>query len=305
MTPTLKTVNSLALTTLTITTTLLVTACAGWSEPEGALRKETIYAVTANLDLIKFNAGQPRRVLEKRVVTGLPRGETLLGVDYRVARGVLYALSGTASGSARLYTLDTATGVLTPVGNAPAAIALTGSLFGVDFNPAADRIRVVSDTGMSLRLHPDTGAAVDGNPALDGFQPDTALSYAPGDVNFGRSPAVVAAAYTYNKRDDKLTTNFAIDRRLGALLRQGSAEGVLPVMSPNTGLLTTVGSLGLGELVDASFDIADLSGAAFAAVRTLADNRSRLYLIDLTNGHAQALGTVGNGTPLLGMAVEP
>lgn len=302
---TLKRFGSLAATTLAVATTLLVTACAGWSEPEGPLRKETIYAVTANLDLIKFNAGQPRRILEKRTVTGLPKGETLLGVDYRVARGVLYALSGTASGSARLYTLDTTTGALTPVGIAPAAIALTGSLFGFDFNPAADRIRVVSDTGMSLRLHPDTGAAVDGNPAIEGLQPDTALSFATGDVNFGRSPAVVAAGYTYNKKDEKLTTNFAIDRRLGALLRQGSVEGVLPVVSPNTGLLATIGSLGLGELTDASFDIADVSGAAFVAVRTPGDNRSRLFLIDLSTGRAQALGTVGDGTALLGMAVEP
>jgi hypothetical protein len=298
-----KTLGPLTLSILAVS--VLLTACAGWSEPEGPARKETIYAVTANLDLIKFNAGQPRRILEKRTVTGLPKGETLLGVDYRVARGVLYALSGTPNGSARLYTLNTATGALTPVGNAPAAIALSGSLFGFDFNPAADRIRVVSDTGMSLRLHPDTGAAVDGNANLDGLQPDTALSFAPGDVNFGRSPAVVAAGYTYNKKDDKLTTNFAIDRRLGALLRQGSVEGMLPMVSPNTGLLTTIGSLGLGELVDASFDIADVSGAAFATVRTSTDNRSRLVLIDLTNGRAQALGTVGDGTALLGMAVEP
>jgi hypothetical protein len=275
-------------------------ACSTLTEPEGPPRKETIFAVTSSLNLIKFNAGQPQRVLESRPVVGLPAGESLLGIDYRVARGILYALST----GGRLYTLDTATGLLTPVGPQAAALP-AGALYGFDFNPAADRIRIVNDTGYNVRMHPDTGALVDGNPAMEGFQPDTNLTFVPGDVNAGRSPAVVAAGYTYNKKDDKLTTNYAIDRRLGSLLTQGSIEGVTPVVSPNTGLLRTVGSLGLGELIDATFDIADVSGAAFSAVRTIADAKTRLYLIDLSSGRAQPLGRVGDGSSLLGMAVEP
>lgn len=276
------------------------TACSTLSEPEGPPRKETIFAVTSSLNLIKFNAGQPQRVLESRPVVGLPAGESLLGIDYRVARGVLYALST----GGRLYTLDTATGLLTPVGPQAATLS-AGALFGFDFNPAADRIRIVNNTGYNVRMHPDTGVLVDANQALEGFQPDTPLTFAPGDVNVGRSPVVVAAGYTYNKKDDKLTTNYAIDRRLGSLLTQGSIEGVTPVVSPNTGLLRTVGSLGLGELVDATLDIADVSGAAFSAVRTVADAKTRLYMIDLSSGRAQHIGRVGDGSALLGMAVEP
>ena len=116
---------------------------------------------------------------------------------------------------------------------------------------------------------------------------------------------MVAAGYTYNKKDDKITTNFAIDRRQGALVMQGSAEGTTPVVSPNTGVLTTIGLLGLGALVDASFDIADVSGAAFAAVRTAEQPRTRLYQVNLATGSAQFIGTVGDGAPLVGMAVEP
>jgi hypothetical protein len=63
--------------------------------------------------------------------------------------------------------------------------------------------------------------------------------------------------------------------------------------------------LGLGPLIDATFDIADVSGAAFTAVRTPADAKTRLYLIDLASGRASHLGRVGDGSPLLGMAVEP
>ena len=270
-------------------------------EPDGALARETIFAVTGSMNLIKFNAGQPRRILDRKPVTGLAAGDRLIGMDFRVARGVLYALSA----GGRLYTLDTASGALKPVGTAPAALPLTGSLFGVDFNPAADRIRVVSDSGFNLRLHPDTGAAIDGNAALGGLQPDTALSFAAGDALAGKQPALIAAAYTYNKKDEKITTNYAIEQTTGSLVVQGSVEGVNPVVSPNTGILRTVGSLGVSGVTDVGFDIADVSGVAYAVLRTATDTRSRLHLIDLSTGRAKVVGTVGDGAPLLGMAIEP
>lgn len=274
-------------------------ACAT-TEPEGPPRKETVYAVTAAMELIKFNAGQPQRITERKAVAGLPPGDKLVGIDYRVARGVLYALSQRG----QLYTLNTQSGTLTPVGQ-PSAIALTGDAFGFDFNPAADRIRVVSNTGLNLRLHPDTGAAVDGDPNTPGLQSDGNLAYAVGDAHFGKPPQIVAAGYTYNKQDEKITTNYAIDRALGTLVMQGSKEGTTPVVSPNTGQLRTVGSLGLGPLVDASLDIADINNAPLAAVRTVADARTRLYLVDLATGNAKLIGTVDRGAPLLGMAIEP
>lgn len=279
----------------------LLTACAGFLEPQGPPRKEVIFAVTASMELIRFNAGQPQRVLSRQRLNGLAPGERLVGIDFRVARGILYALSA----SGRLYTLDPSTATLQPVGPAPSAVPPGDGLTGFDFNPVADRIRVVTDTGRNLRLHPDTGAAVDGDPAQAGVQGDPALAYAPADRHAGQAPAIAAAAYTYNKKDERLTTNFAVDRRLGMLVMQGSAEGRTPVVSPNTGLLTTIGPLGLGPLVDVSFDIADVSGAAFVAVRTAAQPATRLHLVDLATGTAQAIGTVGDGAPLVGMAVEP
>ncbi len=279
-----------------------VAACAtGQAEEPGPLRKETIVAVTAQHELVRFNAGQPQKILSRMRIHGLPAGESLVGIDYRVARGVLYGLSD----QGRLYTLDAVTATLRPVGSAAAGLPLAGPLFGFDFNPAADRIRVVGQGGQNLRLHPDTGAVVDGDATQAGVQPDPALHYAPGDANAGRTPAVVGAAYTYNQQDEKITTNYAIDRRLGILVMQGSREGSTPVVSPNTGRLFTVGSLGLGELGDAAFDIADVGGAAFAAVRPAAGGRTRLYLVDLGTGRALSIGTVGDGSALRGMAIEP
>lgn len=274
--------------------TALVAGCASTGEPadppEGPLRKETVLAVTDRAELIRFNAGQPGRVLDRKPLSGLPAGERLVGIDFRVARGVLYALSG----SGRLYTIDTATARLSPVGNG-AALALGAAAVGFDFNPAADRIRVVAADGRNWRLHPDTGALV----AADG-----ALRYADGDAAAGQAPALAAAGYTYNPRDDKLTTNFALDIARGTLVRQGSAEGATPVVSPNTGLLWTVGALGTGAVDDAAFDIADVNNAALAALRR--GGVTRLHAVDLATGRATPIGRVGNGQQALwGLAIEP
>lgn len=274
--------------------------CAVAPAPQPTQR-ELVVAVTAAHELIKFDAGQPGQILERRPVTGLPAGERLVGIDFRVARGVLYALTQ----GGRLYTLDIPSGALRPVGAAPAVPGLRGTAFGFDFNPAADRIRVVSSTGQNLRLHPDTGALVDGDAALDGVQADPPLRYAWSDTHAGRTPDIAGAAYTYNAQDGKLTTNFAIDRALGVLVMQGSREGAEPVVSPNTGQLRTVGSLGLPPLIDVAFDISDVANTALIAVRTTRDSRTRLHQVDLRTGATRPLGQVGDGAPLVGMAIEP
>jgi len=275
----------------------LAAGCAAFdAEPEGPPRKETVWVVTDAAELLRINAGQPRRVLERKPLAGLPAGERLLGIDFRVARGVLYALSS----GGHVYTLDTASGRLARLGAGP-AIALQGTRFGFDFNPVADRIRVVSDAGMNLRLHPDTGLLAATDPTLHAA--DATARVASLGAAAAGTPAITAAAYTYNKTDDKLTTNYAIDTAAGTLVMQGSREGAQPVVSPNTGRIGTVGALGTGPVEDASFDIADIDNTALAALRT--QGRTRLHLVDLHSGRAVPLGTVGDGRPLWGMAIEP
>ncbi len=264
----------------------LLTACAVSTEPPPSLRRETLWVVTDAAELLRIEAARPQQVVARVKLQGLAEGERLVGMDFRVSRGVLYALGS----GGRLYTLDTRSGRLSPVGQG-APVALQGQRFGVDFNPAADRLRVVGDSGQNLRLHPDTGALAATDPPL---------RWADGNA----TPLQVAGAgYTYNKNDDKLTTNYAIDLAGGTLLRQGSLEGVQPVVSPNTGQVFAVGALGTGALEDASFDIADVDNAALAALRR--DGRTRLYGIELASGRATLLGTLGDGRPVWGLAIEP
>lgn len=279
---------------------LALAGCAA-IEPEGPPRKETVVAVTANAELIKFNAGQPGRILERKPLIGISAGDRLVGIDFRVARGVLYGLAQ----NGRLYTIDTATGIAKSLTAPPFEALTVGDGIGMDFNPAVDRIRVVTSTGQNFRMHPDTGAIIDGSNMLVGVQPDISLNYATGDANAARRPNVAAAAYTYNKQNEKITTLYVIDRALGNLAMQGSKEGTTPFVSPDTGQLTTIGSLGLGPLNNAAFDISDVSNAPLAAVRASADPVTRLYLLDLATGRATPLGRVGDGSPLVGIAIEP
>ena len=259
-----------------------------------------LLAVTASMELIRFQAKQPRQILQRQRIRGLPADQQLVGIDFRVARGVLYALSR----QGQLYTLDVQNATLHPVGSA--AMSLPVGSFGLDFNPTVDRLRVVGPGGLNLRLHPDTGQVVDGDPAQPGVQTDGKLHYAPGDAYAGRQPDLAAAAYTYNQHNDKLTTNYAIDKTLGTLVVQGSLEGTQPVISPNTGQLHTIGTLGLGALADASLDISDVSNQALAAVRGISTSAvTSLYQIDLATGRAAALGIVGEGEALLGIAIAP
>jgi Domain of unknown function (DUF4394) len=83
---------------------------------------------------------------------------------------------------------------------------------------------------------------------------------------------------------------------------QGSKEGVLPVVSPNGGRLSTVGSLGV-VADDAAFDISDVRNTALAALRV--NGRTALYQVDLASGRATRIGPVAEGAALRGLAIEP
>jgi hypothetical protein len=278
---------------------LLLTACA---LPTAPLPQDTVHAVTRQHELIRFKADRPQQLIERRALSGLAPGDSLRGIDYRVARGVLFALAD----SGRLYTVDMAQARLVPVAaSAPEPWPVQGGVSGFDFNPTVDRIRVVSGSGQNLRLHPQTNAVVDGDAAQPGVQLDGALRYVASDRHAGRTPDIAGVAYTYNQKDEKITTNYAIDRALGALLMQGSAEGAEPVVSPNTGQLRTVGLLGTGPLAEAHFDISDIANTALLAARPAGQTQTRLYRLDLASGRATEIGLIGQGEALAGLAIEP
>jgi hypothetical protein len=162
-----------------------------------------------------------------------------------------------------------------------------GVSFGFDFNPVPDRIRVHSDAGQNLRVRPDSGtlAAV-----------DSTLMFDLSDANAFDDPNLVGTAYTNSVAGAATTILYAIDSQQDLLVL---------VPNPNDGRLMTRGPLGVDTTSDVGFDIAGNDGTAYASLTPNPGGPSRLFLINLSTGNAKLVGQIGNGLPLVGIAIAP
>ncbi|QIX60181.1 DUF4394 domain-containing protein [Hymenobacter sp. BT18] len=263
----------------------------------GVASAQTIYGLAGpdNSRLVSFAAATPAS-LTSTAIAGVASGQQLVGLDFRPATGELYALgydAATAGLNAQLYVLSRSTGTATAVGSA-SRLELGGSTerIGFDFNPTVDRIRIVSTNDANYRLHPTTGAIVDGNAALAGVQPDGPLAYAPADANAGQNPGVGTAAYTNSFIGSTATTLYVLDELAGRLLIQSP---------PNAGTLNTVGTLPTptsASAVDADvyFDHGTRTNVAYLLATAnpgLGPDRSTLYQLNLDNGAVSAPALVG------------
>ncbi|NOT62212.1 MAG: DUF4394 domain-containing protein, partial [Acidobacteria bacterium] len=233
----------------------------------------TIYAFTINNSFFTFDPATPGTHTPQVTITGLNSGETVRGIDFRPANGVLYGL-GLAGSTSRLLTINTTTGAATQVGS---TFVFSATVIGFDVNPVADRIRVVSTDGANLRIHPDTGIVL----------VDTNLN--PGNPN------IQAVAYSNNVAGATTTTLYGIDVNTDMLVIQSP---------PNNGTLTNVGPLGVAaDPESANFDISPC-GVAYASLRVGSNPNRELYSINLATGAATNLGALF-GSVLNGLAVAP
>lgn len=204
-------------------------------------------------------------------VTGIEG--TLIGIDVRPANGLLYGLTTTN----QLYTLalkgDVAEATLVSTLSQPFE---GGAVSGFDFNPVADRLRLVGENDQNFCINVDTGAVI----------VDAAVAVAPGDANAGVNPSVTGAAYTNSFAGTTATQLFDLDTGLDTLVLQNP---------PNDGTLQTVGALG--------FDLATLGGFEIVA-SSAGDNRAfvvsetTLYALNLESGAATSLGAIGTDDTL-------
>jgi WD40 repeat protein len=154
----------------------------------------------------------------------------VLGIDVRPADGMLYAVG--ADGG--IYTVDMKTGKATMKSKLEKNIDAK-SWATVDFNPVADRMRLMSNDGTSLRVNVD-----DGKVTTDGSH-----KFAETDMHKGEKPNVIAGAYINSVKGAKETALYNIDGTIGALLKQAP---------PNDGILNAVGKLGV-KVDTVAFDI--------------------------------------------------
>lgn len=209
---------------------------------------------------------------DKMKVTGtvaLAGNASIVGMDVRPSDGKLYGL--TPQGA--VVVIDAKSGKWEKKADLSEKLP-AGATFSVDFNPVADRMRVLSSTGTSLRINVEDGKTI-----VDG-----ALKYADGDANKGKQPKVLAGAYSNSFAGTKETALYDLDAANGTYLRQAP---------PNDGILNTLGSLSL-KLGDAvAFDIASDGKGGNTGWLLVG---GALYSLDIANGSTKMVGKIAGLT---------
>lgn len=244
-----------------------------------AATRTTALGLVNGTQLVDFQLANPAGAKLVGNITGFTGGDTrLIGIDYRVQDRRLYGVGN--NGGVYIFGSNAR---ITEVNRL--SVALSGTVFGVDFNPAADRLRIVSNTGQNLRhnLAPAQGTAA--------TTADTTLTYAGGTG--AAAPDITAAAYTNNDLDaDTGTLLYDIDSGLDQLVVQSPA---------NAGLLSLIGKLGIDAPADTGFDIDPLN-RGWATFST--SDRSRLYRVDLGTGETVRTGAFPAGFAVTDLAIR-
>jgi hypothetical protein len=188
---------------------------------------------------------------------------TMLGIDVRPADGMLYGV--TSDGN--IVTIDVATGKATMKSklSQPWSRAAATTF---DFNPVADRLRLMSSEGVSWRINVDDGKVI-----VDG-------SHKFKDAMAGKTPRVVAGAYTNSFKDTKATALYNIDATTNSLVMQAP---------PNDGVLVAVGPLGISVTGAVAFNIVSSGPDQNAAWLAMG---GALYSVDLKTGKATMAGKI-------------
>lgn len=239
------------------------------SGTEGLFGQDLVaVGLTTNQRLVRFAVDAPQRTQRIGAVSGLQGDTALIGIDYRVQNNLLYGV-GNAGG---VYTLSETNAAATKVSQL--TVALAGTSFGVDFNPAADRLRVISDTGQNLRHDVNLGVTT----------VDLILTYPPATT---AAAGLTGAAYSNNDLDpNTATTLYDLDTNLNQLAIQSPA---------NHGTLAPTGLLTVDAGPSAGFDIYSKvrDGSTvelFGYATLLVDGGYRSYDITLFSGNAEDEG---------------
>ena len=238
--------------------------------------KLRVIGLTENGRLVHFRSDSPRKARDIGAVSGLAGNDTeLVGIDFRVQDGKLYGV-GNGGG---VYTINTMTARAQLVNTL--TVPLDGAVFGVDFNPAADRLRIISDTGQNLAHNVNAGGVTVANATLTYTAPPAPAVPATG---------VTGAAYTNNdvapNGTPTATTLFDVDTMQDQIVIQSP---------PGNGILVATGKLGFDAGPSAGFDIySDVVRGVTVANRAFAtlsvNGKYSFYRVSLTTGRAALVG---------------
>jgi Domain of unknown function (DUF4394) len=187
----------------------------------------------------------------------------ILGIDVRPADGMLYGV--TSDGN--VVTIDAASGKAT-VKSKLSEPWMRSAATTFDFNPAADRLRLMSAEGVSWRINVDDGKVI-----VDG-------SHKYKDPAAGKAPRVVAGGYTNSFKDTKATALYNIDAATNSLVLQAP---------PNDGVLAAIGPLGVNVNGAVAFNIVSSGPDQNDAWLAMG---GALYSVDLKTGAAKMVGKI-------------
>ena len=250
---------------------------------ERSKRVLDVVGLTDDGRLICFRENDPRDARTIDRIKNLSGDDRLVGIDYRPATGDLYGL-GNKGG---VYVVDDGNG--RAMLKSRLNVALSGTSFGVDFNPTVDRLRIISDTGQNLADNVDADNDTVTNTTLTnpGPPPATALG-------------VTGAAYTNNDADpNTATTLFDIDSTLDQTVIQSPA---------GSGVLVATGKLGVDTGPSVGSDIySTIRGGTTVRVEGFASltvsGQSRFYSVNLLQGRADSRGSFSSRNSVTGIAV--
>ena len=265
--------------------------------PHQSANAEIIIGLTSQNSLISFDSATPGSVSTIGAITGLTAGDILVGIDRRPQlgpnNGRIYGLGvNFGTGTGRIYTVSeidaTATLISTLFADPSDTTApfpfttVTGTSFGIDFNPVPDRLRAVSNTGQNLRINVDNGLV----------QLDVPLSFVVGDPNFGDSPVIAGIAYSNNFGGATSSVLRGVD--IGQ-----NPDALVLFSNPNGGVLQTSLDLPFNSGLT-GYDISGFTGTPYFSITPAGSLSSSLFAAGA--GGVSLVGTIGGGVSLVDIA---
>ena len=258
--------NLLLLTGISAAATILLT---------GTSQGIVMYGLGSGGQIYSFDTATPGTVN----AVGSATAAGVVDIDFRGSNNKLYALASNGSTSS----INTSNGLLTPLFSASHTI--TGGVSGFDFNPAADRMRIIGGGVNNFRMVPDGIAGMTAGTVVNG------ASTADGQFATPIGVTLLDVAYTNPFNGIAGTSLFSI-----------GSDGILyshpAVGAPQFNTLAAVGALGVSIGSDIGFDI-DGTGTGWLVSGT------SLYSVNLTTGAATSAGTLGTSLTSISAVPEP
>ena len=246
---------------------------------------------------MSFNTNVPTALEPPVDLRFLAAGHEIVAIVRRPNNGFLYGFAVDGVGYATVYALHPANGAALQLGSISGfadgsltVIPIAGTRFGAHVSPAADVLRIATDSGQNFRFNLNTGKSIDADPMYVFEQMDAPLN--------GATTRIDSLAYTNNTLGANASTLYVVDSAIDALCIQepantGTIGNCQPLSTPLDAVLGFDIALGINTNLQGT-PVA--SGSATAVIRLPAETTQRLAQIDLTNGSiAPNPAAIGNG----------